>query len=80
MALAVSWHASMFWIERSRCLRHARPSLVKLLHLVERDLLSTIRGELMRLLRTKPELKPSYGWKLQKISEQLNALGDHNVP
>lgn len=80
MVLAVSWHASLFWIERSKRFRPARPSLVKLLQSVELDLLSTIRGELVRLLRTKPELKPSYRWKLQKISERLNALGDHNVP
>lgn len=80
MALAVSWHASLFWIERSRRPRHVRPPLTKLLHLVELDLLSTLRGELVRLLRVKPELKSSYERKLRKINEQFNMLGDRNAP
>lgn len=80
VALAISWHASLFWLERSRQPYHRKPSLSKLLRLVELDLLSTIRGELVRLLRAKPELKPSYERKLQKISEQLDMSGDHDAP
>jgi hypothetical protein len=79
MVLAVGWHAGLFWIERSRRPRHVRPSLTKLLHLVELDLLSTLRGELVRLLRTKPELKSSHEQKLRKINERLNVLGDRNA-
>jgi len=80
IALAVSWHAGLFWIERSRMPNRVRPSLTKLLRLVELDLLSTLRGELVRLLRTKPELKSSYEQKLRKINEKLNVLGDRHVP
>jgi len=80
VALAISWHASLFWLERSRQPCNRKPSFSKLLRLVELDLLSTIRGELVRLLRAKPELKPSYERRLQKISEQLNMLGGHDVP
>jgi len=79
-ALAIAWHASLFWLERSRQPCHRKPSLAKLLRLVELDLLSTLRGELVRLLRAKPELKPSYERRLQKISEQLDMLGGHDVP
>ena len=79
-ALAISWHASLFWLERSRQPYHRKPSLSKLLRLVELDLLSTIRGELVRLLRAKPKLKMSYERRLQKISEQLDMLGGHDVP
>jgi len=80
VALAISWHASLFWLERSRQPCNRKPSLPKLLRLVELDLLSTLRGELVRLLRAKPELKPSYERRLQKISEQLDMLGGHDVP
>jgi len=80
IALAISWHASLFWLERSRQPCNRKPSFSKLLRLVELDLLSTLRGELVRLLRAKPELKPSYERKLQKISEQLSTLGDRDAP
>jgi len=80
VALAISWHASLFWLERSRQPCHRKPSLAKLLRLVELDLLSTLRGELVRLLRAKPELKLSYERRLQKISEQLDMLGGHDAP
>jgi len=80
VALAISWHASLFWLERSRQPCNRKPSFSKLLRLVELDLLSTIRGELVRLLRVKPELKPNYERRLQKISEQLDMLGGHDVP
>jgi len=80
VALAISWHASLFWLERSRQSCNRKPSLSKLLRLVELDLLSTLRGELVRLLRAKPELKPSYERRLRKISEQLDMLGGHDVP
>jgi len=79
-ALAIIWHASLFWLERSRQPCYRKPSLAKLLHIVELDLLSTIRGELVRLLQAKPELKSSYERKLQKITEKLDILGDHDVP
>jgi len=79
-ALAIGWHASLFWLERSRQPCYRKPSLAKLLHLVELDLLSTIRGELVRLLQANPELKPSYERKLRRITEQLDILGDHDVP
>ena len=79
ISLAIGWHASLFWLERSRQPCHIKPSLAKLLRLVELDLLSTLRGELMRLLHAKPELKPSYERELQRISEQLNALGGHDA-
>lgn len=79
-ALAIGWHASLFWLERSRQPRYRKPSLAKLLHLVELDLLSTIRGELVRLLQAKPELKPSYERRLQRVNEQLDILGDQDAP
>ena len=80
ISLAIGWHAGLFWLERSRQPCHRKPSLAKLLRLVELDLLSTLRGELVRLLQAKPELKPSYERRLQKISEQLGTLGGHDVP
>jgi hypothetical protein len=73
--LAIGWHASLFWLERSRQPCPKKPSLAKLLRLVELDLLGTIRGELMRLLQTRPDLKLSCEPKLQKVNEQLNLLG-----
>lgn len=73
--LAIGWHASLFWLERSRQPYPKKPSLAKLLRLVELDLLSTIRGELVRLLQTRPDLKLGYERKLQKVNEQLNLLG-----
>jgi hypothetical protein len=78
--IAISWHASLFWIERSRQPFNRKPSLPELLRLVELDLLSTLRGELVRLLRSKPELKSSYERKLQKIGEQLEISGGHDAP
>jgi hypothetical protein len=80
IVLAFSWHVGLFWLERSRRPNHEKPSLVKLLHLVEFDLLNTLRGELIRLLRKKPELKSRYGERLQEVSDRLNKLGDRNVP
>jgi len=78
-ALAIGWHASLFWLERSCQPCNRKPSLPRLLRLVELDLLSTLRGELVRLLRAKPELKLSYERRLQKISEQLDMLGGHDA-
>jgi hypothetical protein len=77
--LAIGWHASLFWLERSRQPYSKNPSLAKLLRLVELDLLNTIRGELVRVLRTRPDLKPSYGRKLQEVNEQLDLLGGSDV-
>lgn len=80
IALAISWHVSMLWIERSRRPCIARPSLEKLLHFVELDLLNTLRAELVRLLRMKPELEPRYQRELLGISDRLKTLGEHDVP
>jgi hypothetical protein len=77
--LAIGWHASLFWLERSRQPCPKKPSLEKLLRLVELDLLSTIRGELVRLLQTRPDLKLGYERKLQRVNEQLNLLGGSDV-
>ena len=77
--LAIGWHASLFWLEHSRQPYPKKPSLAKLLRLVELDVLGTIRGELMRLLQTRPDLKPNYDQKLQNVNEQLNLLGGSDV-
>jgi hypothetical protein len=80
IALAIVWHASLFWLERSRQSCFKKPSLSKLLRLVELDLLNTIRGELVCVLQTRPDLKPCYDWKLQNVNEQLGLLGGLDVP
>jgi len=79
ISLAISWHASLFWLERSRQPCPKKPSLAKLLRLVELDVLGTIRGELVRMLQTRPDLKSSYDLKLQNVNEQLNLLGGQDV-
>jgi len=79
VSLAIGWHASLFWLERSRQPCPKKPSLAKLLRLVELDVLGTIRGELVRMLQTRPDLKSSYDLKLQNVNEQLNLLGGQDV-
>lgn len=79
VSLAICWHASLFWLERSRQSFPNKPSLTKLLRVVELDLLGTIRGELVRALQTRPDLKPGYERKLQEVNEQLNLLGGQDV-
>jgi hypothetical protein len=79
ISLAIGWHASLFWLERSRQPCPKKPSLAKLLRLVELDVWGTIRGELVRALQTRPDLKPGYERKLQKVNEQLNLLGGQDV-
>ncbi|MDI6820420.1 MAG: hypothetical protein QMC89_05920 [Candidatus Hodarchaeaceae archaeon] len=74
-AVAVSWHASLFWIERSRHLqRKTELSLPKLLQLAERDLLVTLRGELTRLSGAKPGLP--HERKLREVEHWLGKMGD----
>jgi hypothetical protein len=77
--LAIGWHASLFWLERSRQPCPKKPSLAKLLRLVELDVLGTIRGELVRALQIRPDLKPGYDRKLQNVNEQLSLLGGQDV-
>jgi len=77
IALAIGWHAAMFWIGRSRR-KEAKPSLAQLLHNVEIDLLSTLRGELARLLLARPELNSRYGRRLKEITDRLHA-GDRDA-
>jgi hypothetical protein len=79
ISLAIGWHAGLFWLEHSRQSCPKKPSLAKLLRLVELDVLGTIRGELVRMLRTRPDLKPSYDRKLQNVNEQLNLLGGQDA-
>lgn len=72
-AVAVSWHAGLFWIERSRRPRRkTEPSLPKLLQLAERDLLVTLRGELTRLLKVKPKLP--HERKLREVEHWLEKM------
>ena len=77
--IAIGWHVSLFWLERSRQPYTEKPSLAKLLRLVELDILSTIRGEFLRVLQTRPDLKLGYDRKLQNVNEQLNLLGGQDV-
>jgi len=79
ISLAIGWHAGLFWLERSRQSFLKKPSLARLLRLVELDVLGTIRGELVRVLQTRPDLRPSYDRKLQNVNEQLNLLGGQDV-
>jgi hypothetical protein len=79
VTLAIVWHASLFWLERSRQSCFKKPSLTKLLRLVELDLLNTIRGELVRVLHTRPDLRPSYSRKLQNVNERLDLVGGSDV-
>lgn len=74
-AVALSWHAGLFWIERSRHPRgKTEPSLPKLLQLAELDLLVTLRGELTRLSRAKPKLP--HERKLREVEYWLGKMGD----
>jgi hypothetical protein len=79
ISLAIGWHASLFWLERSRQPSPKKQSLARLLRLVELDVLGTIRGELVRGLQTRQDLRPSYDRKLQNVNEQLNLLGGQDV-
>ncbi len=79
IALAVGWHTSIIWLERSRRPNLTRPPLPKLLQLAELDLLSTIRGELIRLARTKPKLRPRYERKLCEVNEQIRTLEESDA-
>lgn len=73
--VAASWHAGLFWIERSRHpQRITEPSLPKLLQLAERDLLMTLRGELTHLSITKPG--SPHERKLREVEHWLGKMGD----
>jgi hypothetical protein len=75
LALAAGWHVGVTWLVRSRGSELAKPSLSKLLHLAELDILATLRGEITRLAHTKPKLGPKYEEKLREVDLQVKKLG-----
>ncbi|MEA1904365.1 MAG: hypothetical protein U9M97_00575 [Candidatus Hadarchaeota archaeon] len=78
IALAIGWHVSLVWIERSRRQHKVGPSLSKLLELAELDLLATLRAELVGLMHSKPKLKPRYRAKVEEVNSWLKRLGGLN--
>ncbi len=77
IALAIGWHVSLLWIERSRQSPTTKPSLTELLRFIELDLLRALRAELMRLLRAKSE--SCYEQKLREVDHRLQELGGHHA-
>lgn len=76
LALAVGWHVGVTWLVRSRGSELAKPPLSKLLHLAERDILTTLRGEIARLAHSKPKLRPKYDEKLREVDVQMKKLSE----
>jgi len=72
----VGWHVGITWFVRSRGSELAKPSLSKLLHLAEIDILATLRGEITRLAHSKPKLRPKYEEKLREVDVQMKKLGE----
>lgn len=78
IALAISWHISLAWIERSRHQHKLGTPLSKLIKLAELDLLATLRAELVGLMHSKPKLKPRYRAKVEEVNIWLKRLGGLN--
>jgi hypothetical protein len=78
IALAIGWHVSLAWIERSRHQHKVGPPLSKLLELAELDLLATLHAELVGLIHAKPKLKPRYRAKVEEINRWLKRIGGLN--
>ena len=79
VALAVGWHVGITWLARSRMPAFTKPSLPQLLRLAELDLLSTLRGELTRLMHAKPGLQSRYERKLREVDAQIKKLEESNA-